>query len=52
LGLMLISLIITFIIGNLLGAFMVWEHTPKLWKVAIPAAMVFTSIPPILSGCC
>ena len=50
LGLMFISLIITFIIGNLLGALMVWDHTPKLWKVAIPAAMVFTSIPPILSG--
>lgn len=50
LGLMLISLIITFVIGNLLGALMVWEHTPRLWKVAIPAAMVFTSIPPILSG--
>jgi peptide/nickel transport system permease protein len=50
LGLMLISLIITFIIGNLLGALMVWEHTPRIWKVAIPAAMVFTSIPPILSG--
>ncbi|MEO0914827.1 MAG: ABC transporter permease [Pseudomonadota bacterium] len=49
-GLMLISLVITFIIGNLLGALMVWEHTPKLWKAAIPAAMVFTSIPPILSG--
>ncbi|WP_305985154.1 ABC transporter permease [Roseibium sp. MMSF_3544] len=50
LGLMFISLIITFVIGNLLGALMVWEHTPRLWKVAIPAAMVFTSIPPILSG--
>ncbi len=49
-GLMLISLIITFFIGNLLGALMVWEHTPRLWKAAIPAAMVFTSIPPILSG--
>ena len=50
LGLMLISLVITFIIGNLLGALMVWEHSPNLVKVAIPAAMVFTSIPPILSG--
>lgn len=49
-GLMLISLLITFVIGNLLGALMVWEHTPKLWKVAIPTAMIFTSIPPILSG--
>lgn len=50
LGLMVLSLIITFIIGNLLGALMVWEESPKLLKVAIPAAMVFTSIPPILSG--
>ena len=50
LGLMLISLVITFVIGNLLGALMVWEHSPRLVKVAIPAAIVFTSIPPILSG--
>ncbi|WP_425039910.1 ABC transporter permease [Primorskyibacter sp. S187A] len=49
-GLMLISVTITFIIGNLLGALMVWERSPNLVKVAIPAAMVFTSIPPILSG--
>ena len=50
LGLMILSLIITFFIGNLLGALMVWEKSPNLVKVAIPAAMVFTSIPPILSG--
>ncbi|WP_306118054.1 MULTISPECIES: ABC transporter permease [unclassified Roseitalea] len=50
LGLMFISLIVTFIIGNLLGALMVWENTPKIWKVAIPSAMVFTAIPPLLSG--
>ncbi len=50
LGLMILSLIITFIIGNLLGALMVWDRSPNLVKVAIPAAMVFTSIPPILSG--
>ncbi len=50
LGLMILSLIITFVIGNLLGALMVWEESPRLVKVAIPAAMVFTSIPPILSG--
>ncbi|MDJ0627519.1 MAG: ABC transporter permease [Rhodobacter sp.] len=50
LGLMLLSLVITFFIGNLLGALMVWSHSPRLVRVAIPAAMVFTSIPPILSG--
>ena len=50
LGLMILSLVVTFVIGNLLGALMVWEESPRLVKVAIPAAMVFTSIPPILSG--
>ena len=50
LGLMLLSVAITFVIGNLLGALMVWDHSPRLVRVAIPAAMVFTSIPPILSG--
>ncbi|MEM6638040.1 MAG: ABC transporter permease [Pseudomonadota bacterium] len=49
-GLMLFSITITFFIGNLLGALMVWDRSPKLVKVAIPAAMVLTSIPPILSG--
>ena len=50
LGLMILSLVVTFVIGNLLGALMVWDRSPKLVRVAIPAAMVFTSIPPILSG--
>ena len=50
LGLMILSIIITFVIGNALGAFMVWERTPKPWKVVIPSMMIFTSIPPILSG--
>jgi len=50
LGLMIFSVIIAFIIGNAAGAFMAWQETPRIWKVAIPAAMIFTSIPPILSG--
>ncbi len=49
-GLMLLSVIITFFIGNALGALMAWDRSPKLVRVAIPVAMVFTSIPPILSG--
>ena len=50
LGLMILSLVITFVVGNALGAFMAWDRTPKLARVAIPAAMIFTSVPPILSG--
>ena len=49
-GLMLLSVVITFLIGNALGALMAWDRSPKLIRVAIPVAMVFTSIPPILSG--
>ena len=49
-GLMLVAVVLTFLIGNLLGALMVWDRSPKLVKVAIPAAMIFTSMPPILSG--
>ena len=50
LGLMIFSVIITFLIGNALGALMVWSHSPRIVRVAIPAAMILTSIPPILSG--
>ncbi len=49
-GLMLLSVVITFFLGNALGAFMVWEHTPRPFKVIIPGLMIFTAIPPILSG--
>ena len=50
LGLMIFSVVITFFIGNALGAFMIWDRSPRLVRVAIPAAMIMTSIPPILSG--
>ena len=50
LGLMIFSVIITFLIGNAFGALMIWDHSPRLVRVAIPAAMIMTSIPPILSG--
>lgn len=50
LGLMIVSVIIAFIIGNAAGAYMAWQDTPRVWSVVIPASMIFTSIPPILSG--
>ncbi|MGB3554181.1 MAG: ABC transporter permease [Jannaschia sp.] len=50
LGLMILSLVVTFFVGNAMGAFMAWERTPRPARILIPAAMMFTSIPPILSG--
>lgn len=49
-GLLIIALLLTFFIGNFVGAIMVWTKTPRLIRVLIPITMVFTSIPSILAG--
>lgn len=49
-GLLLIALLLTFLIGNLLGALLAWKQTPGLIKILIPIMMVFTSIPSILAA--
>lgn len=47
-GLMSISLIIYFFIGNLFGALLAWRRTPLIAKLLISSSMIFTSIPAIL----
>ena len=49
-GLLLWAMTLTFLIGNFVGAIMVWTRTPRLVKVLIPLGMVFTSIPSILAA--
>ena len=49
-GLLVLAMTITFLIGNFLGAIMVWTKTPQLFKYLIPFGMLFTSIPTILSA--
>ncbi|MEM9952792.1 MAG: ABC transporter permease [Chloroflexota bacterium] len=49
-GLLLLAMVITFLLGNFLGAIMVWAKTPRLFKYLIPFGMLFTSIPTILSA--
>ncbi len=49
-GLLLLAMVITFLLGNFLGAIMVWAKTPQLFKYLIPFGMIFTSIPTILSA--
>lgn len=49
-GLLLLAMTLTFLIGNFLGAIMVWTKTPGLIKAIIPLGMIFTSIPSILAG--
>ena len=47
-GLVGISTVIFFTVGNLCGALLAWYKTPKLLKVMIPVSMTFTSVPPAL----
>jgi peptide/nickel transport system permease protein len=49
-GLLLVAVTITFLLGNFLGAVMVWSHTPRLFKFLIPVGMLFTSLPSILAA--
>ena len=50
LGLLLISIIVTFLLGNFLGALLAWQRTPKSVKMIIPVTMIFTSIPSFLAA--
>lgn len=49
-GLLLVAVTITFLLGNFLGALLAWKGTPKLFKYLIPIGMIFTSIPSILAA--
>ncbi len=49
-GLGVISLFLTFTIGNFLGAVMAWRRTPRAVKTLIPFTMIFTSLPSVLAA--
>jgi peptide/nickel transport system permease protein len=48
--LLTLALIITFILGNAIGALMAWRRTPALARLLLPLSLIFTSIPPFLGG--
>lgn len=50
LGLLLIAVVITFVLGNFLGALLAWSKTPRFIKLLVPVGMIFTSIPSILAA--
>ena len=49
-GLLILALFFTFVIGNFLGAILAWRQTPWAVKAMIPVSMIFTSIPSILAA--
>lgn len=50
LGLMLLSTIIAFIVGNLIGALMAWRGTPSFIRSVLPLSLAFTAIPAFMLG--
>jgi peptide/nickel transport system permease protein len=44
-GLLAMATIISFILGNLIGALMAWAPTPRWLKRLLPLSLTFTSIP-------
>ena len=50
LGLLLLAVSITFVLGNFLGALLAWRRTPRIAKLLIPVGMIFTSLPSILAA--
>lgn len=50
LGLLFIATIISFVLGNLIGALLAWKRTPPWLKSLLPATLTFTSIPFFMFG--
>jgi len=50
LGLFGLATLISFILGNTIGALLAWRRTPNLVKALLPASLTFTSIPPFMLG--
>jgi len=50
LGLLSVSTVLFFLVGNFLGALLAWKKTPRVVKWLIPVTMVFTSVPSLLAA--
>lgn len=50
LGLLSIAIILSFILGNTIGAILAWQRTPEWVKQLLPLTMTFTSVPFFMLG--
>ena len=50
LGLLSIATILSFILGNTVGALLGWRKSPKALKTVLPFTLTFTSIPAFMLG--
>ena len=49
-GLLFLSTLISFVLGNLIGAMMAWRRTPGWVRNLLPVSLTFTSIPFFMLG--
>jgi peptide/nickel transport system permease protein len=49
-GLLSVATLISFVVGNLVGALMAWRKTPGLARKLLPLTLTFTSIPAFMLG--
>lgn len=49
-GLLAVASVLSFVIGNAIGALMGWNKTPKWLKTILPGSLVFTAIPFFMFG--
>ncbi len=49
-GLLLVATILSFVIGNTIGALMAWQKTPGWINNLLPTSLIFTSIPFFMLG--
>ncbi len=50
LGLLFIATLMSFVLGNLVGALMAWRKTPGIVRSLLPVTLTFTSIPFFMLG--
>lgn len=49
-GLLSLSTLLSFVIGNMIGAILGWRPTPRVLKALLPFALCFTCIPAFMLG--
>lgn len=50
LGLLALATVMSFILGNTVGALLAWRRTPQLARTLLPFTLTFTSIPAFMFG--
>jgi len=50
LGLLSLATLMSFVLGNTVGALLAWRRTPNLAKALLPLSLTFTSIPAFMLG--